>query len=100
LIERLIGKGFDIRIYDEYVNIARLVGANRDYILDHVPHIARIMVENIEEVLVESDIIVIGNGSAEFRDIVSRLGPHQQVIDLVGIAKPKDPTKQYAGIGW
>ena len=100
LIERLIGKGFDIRIYDKFVNIARLVGANRDYILNHVPHIARIMVQDIDKILRESDIIVIGNGSPEFTDIVSKLKSHQRVIDLVGIAKPANPTKQYTGIGW
>ena len=100
MIERLIGKGFDIRIYDEFVNIARLVGANKDYILNRVPHIARIMVQGVEDVLDESEVIVIGNGSAEFKDIVSRLKPNQRVIDLVGIAKPDEATEQYAGIGW
>jgi len=100
LIERLIGKGFDIRIYDKFVNIARLVGANRDYILNHVPHIARIMVQHIDEILRRSDIIVIGNDSPEFKDIVSKLKSHQRVVDLVGIAKPANATKQYTGIGW
>ena len=100
LIERLIGKGFDIRIYDEFVNVARLVGANKDYILNHVPHIAKIMVQGVEDILKDAEVIVIGNGSAEFKDIVSRLQPHQSVIDLVGIAKPDEASKQYAGIGW
>lgn len=100
LIERLIGKGFDIRIYDEFVNIAKLVGANKDYILNHVPHIAKIMVDKVEDILERSEIIVVGNGSDEFRDIVARLKPHQRVIDLVGIAKPAQESEQYSGIGW
>ena len=45
VIERLLGKGFDVRIYDKNVNIASLVGANRDFILNHIPHISRIMAE-------------------------------------------------------
>lgn len=100
MIEFLIGKGFDLCIYDKNVNISRLVGANRDYILNHIPHIASIMVDSIEDVLERADTIVIGNGSDEFRNIVERIGPEQQVIDLVGVAKPAGPSSNYQGIGW
>ncbi len=100
LIEQLIGKGYDLRIYDQYVNIAKLVGANRDYILNHVPHIASIMANAMGEVLSHADVIVIGNGSGEFADIVQRLKPKQRLIDLVGIAKPDRKSAQYTGIGW
>ena len=100
LIERLLGKGFDVKLYDENVNIARLTGANRDYILNHVPHIARIMVESIDDVLSDADTIVIGNGSSEFKSVVDRLKPHQEVVDLVGVAKPSTESNQYHGIGW
>ena len=100
LIERLLGKGFNIRIYDRNVNIARLVGANREYILNHVPHIANIMVGSIAEVLADADTIVVGNGSEEFRSVVSLLKPNQHVIDFVGVAKPPEPSNQYDGIGW
>jgi GDP-mannose 6-dehydrogenase len=100
LIERLLGKGFEVSIYDKNVNIARLMGANREYILNHVPHIAKIMVESIDEVLASADTIIIGNGSDEFRNVVSLLEPHQQVIDFVGVAKPQQPSNQYDGIGW
>lgn len=100
LIERLLGKGHNVHIYDQYVNVARLVGANKDYILNHVPHIANIMVASVAEVLQSSEVIIIGNGSAEFSDIVSQLSPGQKVIDLVGIAKPAEESEQYTGIGW
>jgi GDP-mannose 6-dehydrogenase len=100
LIERLLGKGFDIRVYDKNVNVARLIGANREYILNHVPHIANIMVGSIAEVLDSADTIVVGNGSEEFQNVVSLLKPNQHVIDFIGMAKPPEPSSQYDGIGW
>ena len=100
LIERLIGKGYEVSIYDKYVNIARLVGANRDYILNRVPHIARIMAESIDSVLADSELVVVGNGSDEFGDIVDRLKPGQRVLDLCGSARPAEKHDQYSGVGW
>ena len=51
LTERLIGKGYDLRVYDRNVSLAAIHGANRDYILNHIPHISRLMVPTIDEVL-------------------------------------------------
>ncbi|HXF80994.1 MAG TPA: UDP-glucose/GDP-mannose dehydrogenase family protein, partial [Usitatibacter sp.] len=73
LVERLIGKGYDLRVYDSNVRIAAIHGANRDYILNHIPHISRLMVATIDEVLGHAETIVIGNSSPEFRDIPSRI---------------------------
>ena len=55
LIERLIGKGYDLRLYDRNVSLAALTGANRDYILNHIPHISRLMVPSIDDVLDHAD---------------------------------------------
>ena len=101
LIERLLGKGFNIKIYDKNVNIAALVGANRDYILNQIPHISRLMVETVEEVLASCETIVIGNASDEFSDIGKRLGKNQLLVDLTGIAADaKDDCHAYQGICW
>jgi GDP-mannose 6-dehydrogenase len=100
LIERLIGKGYDLRVYDGNVNLARLTGANREYILNHVPHIASLMCNSIEEVLAHADVIVIGNGSAEFKDVVSNTRAGQKVIDLVRIGTKTADAGQYEGICW
>jgi GDP-mannose 6-dehydrogenase len=100
LIEFLLGKGCELSIYDNNVNISRLVGANRDYILKHIPHIADIMVDSIDSILESSDTIVIGNGSGEFRDIAERVRPDQKIVDLVGVAKPSKAMANYEGIGW
>ena len=60
----LIGKGYDLRIYDKNVNMAALTGANRDYILNHIPHISRLMVGAAAEVMDFAEVVVIGNGAA------------------------------------
>ncbi|HEU4646224.1 MAG TPA: nucleotide sugar dehydrogenase, partial [Burkholderiales bacterium] len=81
LTERLLGKGFDLRIYDSNVNIARIHGANRDYILNRVPHISRLMVSSVGEVMSHADTIVIGNASPEFTDVPERLRERQSIVD-------------------
>jgi GDP-mannose 6-dehydrogenase len=100
LIERLLGKGYDIRIYDKNVNLASLIGANRDYILNHIPHIHKMMVSSREEVIDHSDIIVVGNNDPEFQDILDRIKPDQSVIDLVRIISAQGSEGNYDGICW
>ncbi|MEA1969727.1 MAG: nucleotide sugar dehydrogenase [Thermodesulfobacteriota bacterium] len=100
MIERLLGKGFDIRLYDKNVNLARLVGANKNFILNRIPHISKLMVQSMEEVLDHSEIIVIGNGSSEFEDILSRINGKQQVVDLVRAVKDRVSSDSYQGICW
>jgi GDP-mannose 6-dehydrogenase len=100
IVERLLGKGYNLALYDRSVNIAALTGANRDYLLNHIPHISRLAVASVEEVLTFAQTIVIGNGSAEFRGIEERLTESQVVVDL---ARALDPSKMrggYDGICW
>ena len=99
LIETLIGKGIELVIYDRDVSLARLVGSNREYIEQEIPHIARLMRGSIEEVLSVADTIVIGNKSEEFRQIESRLRPEQTVIDLVRLFD-RPSSNGYQGICW
>jgi GDP-mannose 6-dehydrogenase len=99
VIEHLIGKGFDLRLYDKNVNLATLTGANRDYILNHIPHISRLMVNSAREVTDFADTLVIGNGAAEFRDVPNRLHPGQVVVDYVRISS-RTSDAQYDGICW
>ncbi len=99
LIERLIGKGYDLKLYDKNVNLAALTGANRDYILNHIPHISKLMVESMQEVMDFAETLVIGNGAAEFKPVPSNLKPGQVVVDLVRISKDMS-SDQYDGICW
>jgi len=99
VIERLLGKGHELRIYDRNVKLAGLVGANREYILHRIPHISRLMVETIDDVLGFAETIVIGNGDKEFRDVPGRLRDGQNVIDFVRVADGVSDGK-YDGICW
>ena len=100
VIERLIGKGYDVRLYDRNVKIASLVGANKDYILNHIPHISGLMVDSIDAVLQHADIIVIGNSSEEFREVPDRISNNQVVVDLVRIVDSRSVDGKYDGICW
>ena len=100
LTERLIGKGYELKIYDSNVNIAKIHGANRDYILNHIPHISRLMVSSIEEVMAHAETIIIGNSAPEFRDVPQRLSHGQSVIDLVRITESRSVAGLYEGICW
>jgi GDP-mannose 6-dehydrogenase len=100
LVERLIGKGYDLRIYDSNVRMAAIHGANREYILNHIPHISKLMVGSIDEVVAHARTIVIGNASPEFKEVPKRLEEGQQVVDLVRIADTKSVEGVYDGICW
>ncbi len=100
VIERLLGKGFDLRLYDRNVNIAKLTGANREYIMKSIPHIERLMVASIEEVLDHADVVVIGNRGEEFSGLADRLRSDQLVIDFVRIRQIEERHGNYSGICW
>ena len=100
IIERLIGKGYDLRIYDKNVRIASLVGANRDFILNHIPHISKLMVEDIGAVFDHGQTIVIGNNDPDFHSVLQRLRNHQCVVDFVRVTNPRSEDGQYDGICW
>jgi GDP-mannose 6-dehydrogenase len=100
VIERLVGKGYDLRIYDKNVNIARLVGANRDFILNHIPHISKLMVDNIDAVLDHAETVVIGNKDPEFSAVLGRLRDGQRLVDLVRITDRRSENGKYDGICW
>jgi len=101
LIETLIGKGYQVKIYDKNVSLARLHGANRAYIEREIPHVATLMCNTLEAVLAESEVIVIGNKAPEFRQALEQIGPGQVVIDLVRIAQDVHYLPAgYEGICW
>lgn len=101
VVETLIGKGFDLHIYDRNVNLAKLFGANKEYINDKIPHISSIMVNSPEEILQHSELIIIGNKSDEFGEILRKTKSDQIVVDYVRIMKEyNDVPASCDGIGW
>jgi GDP-mannose 6-dehydrogenase len=100
VIERLIGKGYDVRIFDRNVNLASLVGANRDFILNHIPHISRLMVSSIDAVIDHAQTIVIGNKDPEFQKALGRMHEGQHLVDFVLITERRSENGKYDGICW
>ncbi len=101
LIERLLGKGYRINIYDENVSLARIVGSNKRYIEETIPHISSLLKTSVQEVTDESDVVVVGSKSAEFEQTLSAMSSDKIVIDLVRIVtNPDTRNGNYEGICW
>src|SRR5262249_37436645 len=82
LAERLIGKGYDLRIHDRAVSVSRLLGANREYMLEHLPHLADVLVETPDEVLAHAEVCIVGAASPEaVATLANADGRH--ILDLV-----------------
>jgi GDP-mannose 6-dehydrogenase len=100
LVERLIGKGFEVVIYDSDLQLSRLVGSNRRFAMQHLPHLSGLLVADLEDALERSDIVVVGTPHASFRNLLPRLRPDHQILDLAGhdIALRGHPS--YEGVCW
>jgi GDP-mannose 6-dehydrogenase len=80
--------------------MATLAGANRDFVLNRIPHISRLMVDGIGAVLDHAQTLVIGNDDPEFQDALSRLRDDQVVVDFAGIGQARSKNGNYEGICW
>jgi GDP-mannose 6-dehydrogenase len=101
LAERLLGKGCRLKIYDRNVSLAKLVGANKSYIEQQIPHLSSLLCETVDEVVSTSDVVVVGNASPEFVDAVTSCRADQIVIDLVRLPlQDALLSADYRGICW
>jgi GDP-mannose 6-dehydrogenase len=82
------------------VQVARLVGANRDFILNRIPHISKLMVDNVDAVLDHADTVIISNKSTEFENVHQRLRAGQCLVDFVRITSSRSNDGDYSGICW
>ena len=101
LAERLIGKGMTLSIFDPEVHLARLLGANRAYIDAHLPHLGALLKPDIEEVITESDVLVLGLADRSIFDAIARLArPDQLVLDLVRLPQVDAVPARVEGLSW
>ncbi|CAD5108487.1 GDP-mannose 6-dehydrogenase [Zestomonas carbonaria] len=84
LAEMLIGKGYDLSIYDRNVEYARVHGANKEYIESKIPHVSSLLDSDLERVVERADLIVLGNADERFRGLVEETPEGKQIVDLVG----------------
>jgi GDP-mannose 6-dehydrogenase len=101
LAEALLGKGYELRIHDKNVSIARLVGANKEYINKQIPHLSALLCDTIDEVLDNSDVIVVGNAAPEFSEALKKTRPEHVIVDLVRVKTDRaEIPGRYEGICW
>jgi len=101
LAEKLIGKGFELSIYDRHVDVARLIGANREFIDREIPHLERLLKSTPEETLGDAKVIVVGHASAPEIEVIRKAHHGRNIVDLQGV---KDLERlegaDYQGICW
>lgn len=101
LAEQLIGKGMWLSIYDPEVRLAQLLGANRQFIETHLPHIGKMLRADIEGVIDESEVLVVGLAQqAVFDTLASRCRSDQVVLDLVNLPNRADIRGKVVGLCW
>ncbi|MGE0296605.1 nucleotide sugar dehydrogenase [Pseudonocardia sp.] len=101
LCERLVGKGYSVKIYDANVALSQLMGANREYIERHLPHLQELLTDSVEEVLAHGEVLVVGTTERAVLAALDAAG-ERPVIDLVRLpdAAQRRGQKGYVGLGW
>jgi GDP-mannose 6-dehydrogenase len=101
LAERLIGKGFDLAIYDSFVKISRLLGKNKEFIDREIPHLDRLLQATPELTLEGAQLIVVGHADAVAQEAIAAHAAGRRIIDLSGYARLRDAgAAVYEGICW
>lgn len=99
VVEMLLGKGFEIRIYDKNVKVSELTGTNKDFIMAKIPHLQHFVTDKLDDVCQNSDVLVVTNKEKEFTDILEKY-PNKIIVDLVRQWKEVDYNGKYEGISW
>lgn len=100
IAEALIGKGYDVRIYDKNVHLSKLNGANREYIDIHIPHLSKLMVNQLGELIDDVDVIIVNNRESEYIDVLLETESSAIIIDMVRLPDPIRLRRNYVGINW
>jgi len=99
LAETLIGKGYELSIYDRNVEYARVHGANRDYINSRIPHVSSLLNSDLQAVVDGAEVMVVGNKDRQFEQVLNNLGEGKIAVDLVGFMQTTS-NGAAQGIGW
>ncbi|HWC52401.1 MAG TPA: nucleotide sugar dehydrogenase [Chitinophagaceae bacterium] len=100
LIETLLGKGYDIVIYDKNVELSRLTGTNKEYIDRHIPHLSKLMVSRIDELKDQAEVIVVNNKESEYIDALTGWESGKVIVDMVRLPEHIRQQENYIGINW
>lgn len=101
VIETLVGRGYDLCIFDEQLELSKLIGQNKAFLEQEIPHITRLMRSSIEAVVRDAEVIIIANNGRRFSQVMDLVHDGQIVFDLVGVLSQNDSRKQgYYGICW
>jgi GDP-mannose 6-dehydrogenase len=102
LVKRLLGEGCQIQIWDQNVALGRLIGSNRQFIDEYIPHVGSLLCENVQEVLKEAEIVIVGTRAIDKETLAQCIRPEQIVLDLVNLEKASrcDGRSAYEGVCW
>ncbi len=100
IIETLLGKGYQVQIYDKNVQLSRLTGANKEYIDTHIPHLSNLITDNLQELIDNAELIVVSNREREYVDILMDTESPAILLDMVRLPLPIRLRKNYYGINW
>ncbi|MFW6015725.1 MAG: nucleotide sugar dehydrogenase [bacterium] len=99
VVERLLGKGYKLNIYDKNVKLSEISGTNKEYIENKIPHLQHFITNNLHKVINESDVIVVTNSEEEFKSVLTDY-PNKIIIDLVRLWNDVNYKGLYDGIAW
>lgn len=100
VVETLLGKGYDVKIYDKNIYLSNLTGTNKVYIDQHIPHLSKLMVGDINEITKDVDVIVLNNKEKEYQEILERTDESITIVDMVRLPESIRSKKNYIGINW
>jgi GDP-mannose 6-dehydrogenase len=100
LSEALIGKGIDLRIYDPNLVLKNLIGANKTFIEEQLPHIGRLLCDSFDDLISQNEFIILGNCYDQLKDKLVCLNGNVRVLDLARFCEPTKTSSAYRGICW
>lgn len=99
VVEILLGRGFDVRIYDKNIQMARLTGKNKEYIERRIPHLSHLLTENLDQLVSDSDVIVVNNKESDFQEGLKK-AKNKVIVDMVRLDACIRNANTYIGINW